>query len=75
MPDPIRVPASVRANQLELAGRRTRAKGRSSDPNALARRDLEIRQHHRTGRPAQWIAAEYGLSVSTVYEVLNGVTA
>jgi hypothetical protein len=27
------------------------------------------------GRPAQWIAAEYGLSVSTVYEVLNGVTA
>lgn len=72
MPDPIRVPADVRANARLLRERRTRAKGRGSDPRALAERDREIRLHRRAGRSVQWIAAEYELSVATVYEVLNG---
>jgi len=72
MPATIRVPVEVRANARILRDRRTRAKGRGSDPRALEQRNREIRQHHRQGRSVQWLAAEYELSVATVYEILNG---
>lgn len=69
MPDPIVVPGAVRA-----ASRRqhlTKAKGRQAGP-ALKQRDKEIRAHFKGGKGAQWIAAEYGLHVSVIYEVIHG---
>lgn len=72
MPDPIRVPAEVRANAKLLAEHRTRAKGRGAGPRALEQRAREWRQHAREGRSPQWIAAEYSVHVSTVYGVVNG---
>lgn len=75
MPDPVRVPADVRANERLLRERRTRARGSGpgrSDRAALAVRNAEIRRLDRDRRPVQWIAREYGLSVSTVYEILGG---
>jgi hypothetical protein len=72
MPDPIRVPAAVVANQRVLRGRRTAAKrSEGSSPRALVQRDREIVRLAREGRGAQWIAAEYGLSVRSVYEIVK----
>jgi hypothetical protein len=71
MPDPIRVPAQVVANAKVVRERRTRAKGRGSHPKALEQRAVEMRRHARDGRSPQWIAAEYGVSVRVVYEVVN----
>jgi hypothetical protein len=61
-------PAGLRANERLLRDRRTRARGRGQE---VGRRDKEIREHARAGRSPGWIAAEYGLSVRTVYEVVN----
>lgn len=72
MPDPIRVPAEVQANAKLLAEHRTRVKGRGAGPKALEQRAKEMRQHARDGRSPQWIAAEYGVHVSTVYTAVNG---
>lgn len=68
MPERIVVPAEVRANARLLRERRTRARGRQSGP-ALVQRDKEIRRLARQGKPAQWIAQEYGLSVASVYAI------
>lgn len=68
MPDPIRVPAGAAANLRDRANRRTKAKGKGQ---ALKVRDAEIRKLARTHGP-QWIAAEYGISVSSVYVIVNG---
>lgn len=70
MPEPVKVPAEVRANARLLRDRRTRAKGRAAGP-ALVRRDREIRRLVRQGKPAQWVAQEYGLSVSSVYAIVR----
>jgi hypothetical protein len=67
MPDPIRVPGDVRLNERELKDRRTRARGKGGP---LKVRDSEIRRLARAHGP-QWIAAEYGLSVSQVYRIVN----
>jgi hypothetical protein len=69
LPEDWTAPAGLRANEKLLRDRRTRARGRGQE---VGRRDKEIREHARAGRSPQWIAAEYGLSVRTVYEVVNG---
>jgi hypothetical protein len=71
MPDRIVVPREVARNAEIVAERRTRAKGRGSHPKALEQRAVEMRRHARDGRSPQWIAAEYGVSVRVVYEVVN----
>jgi hypothetical protein len=72
MPDRIKVPPDVRANALELEAHRRRARGRGSDPRALEQRDREIRGLVRRDVPTQWIAAEFGLSVSQVNRIAGG---
>lgn len=72
MPHELRVPPGLAANEKLLEEHRTRAKGRAVGRAALARRDKEVRAHVRKGRSAQWVAREYGLHVSTVYEIVNG---
>lgn len=69
LPEDWTAPAGLRANEKLLRDRRTRARGRGQE---VGRRDKEIREHAKAGRSPQWIAAEYGLSVRTVYEVVNG---
>jgi Helix-turn-helix domain of resolvase len=58
LPDPLRAPD-------ELVGR----------PERLSRagRDGEIRRLVRDGMGAQWIAREFGISVSSVYRVAKGI--
>lgn len=68
MPDPIRVPPDVRANAKLIVERRTTAKGRGAP---LKVRDAEIRRLAAQHRAPQWIAAEYGISVSSVYGIVN----
>lgn len=78
MPDPVKVPREVRLNARVLRERRTRARGSGacrSDRAALEQRDKEIRKLDRAGKPVQWIAAEYGVSVSAVYAILAAEAA
>lgn len=70
MPDPIRVPTDVRLNERIRRDHRTKARGKGGP---LKVRDSEIRKLARVHGP-QWIAAEYGLSVSSVYRIVNGQT-
>lgn len=76
MPDRPKVPGDVWA-----AWRRTetappsRAVGRAAGTKQLALRDKEIRKLDRDGKPRQWIAAEYGLSVASVKAIVNGRAA
>lgn len=71
LPDPIRVPAGVvRAAKLAKA-RRALAVGRGAGRMQIEKRDKEIRSLIRQGRPSQWVAAEYGLSVSTVNRICS----
>lgn len=72
MPDPIRVPGAVVANDKVRRERRTKAKGPWADPRALAQRDTEIRKLARQGRPAPWIAQEYGISPRLVWDIIRG---
>lgn len=72
MPDPIRVPAGVSANARTIAQHRTKVRGRGAGPRATDQRNKEIRRLARQRKPVQWIAAEYGLSVSTVYAIVSG---
>lgn len=74
MPDPIRVPAEVVANDRERRSWAKRAKGRGTSAQALKARDAEIRQAVRR-LPAQRVAFEYGLSVSQVNRIVNGEEA
>lgn len=72
MPATIRVPSGVIAASKNRAEQLRRIRGRGSSPQALALRDKEIRRHARAGRARQWIAGEYGLSVSQVGRIVNG---
>lgn len=72
MPDPIRVPGEIGKNAKLRRDWRTRARGRGAAP--LSVRDAEIRKLARVGKPVQWIAQEYGLSVSAVYAIGRGST-
>lgn len=72
MPDPIRVPGSVREADRNRAEQLKRIRGRGTSTRALAERDREIRRLARQGKPRPWIASEYGLSVRQVGNVVNG---
>ena len=77
-PEPIRVPAQVLANARELREWRKRVRRRRLNGDAglaVARRDAEIRMELRRGRPVQWVAREFGLSVSRVYQIRRGEAA
>lgn len=74
MPDVIVVPHAAKQALKEAKNHKTKAKGRAAGP-ALKQRDKEIRAHWKDGRGAQWIAGEYGLHVSVVYEVVHGKSA
>jgi hypothetical protein len=41
------------------------------DTKALDLRNKEIRKLHRQNKPAQWIARETGLSLRSVYEIIQ----
>jgi hypothetical protein len=71
MPDPIIVPRDVVRNAKEHATRTVHANGQVLTKLQRERRDREIRKHARDGRGPQWIAREYGLSISTVYTIVN----
>lgn len=72
MPDPIRVPSAVRANEREHKLHRERVK--HTRGLAAVSRDREIRQAIRRGLPTQRVAFEYGLSVSQVNRIVDGET-
>lgn len=72
MPDPVKVPAEVRANERERREQRKRAKGRSVDAASRERRDVEIRKLVGERKPVQWVAAEFGLSVAQVNRIAGG---
>lgn len=65
MPHKPRVPGYVRT----AAKRKTSPKGAMTNPHQLALRDNEIRRLIRRGTPRQWVAREYGLSVSQTYAI------
>lgn len=77
MPEQIKVPGSVRSAWKRLHDReaRTLAHGRGAGSGRLEKRDKEIRKLDREGKPRQWIAAEYGLSVDRVKRIVNGEVA
>lgn len=70
MPLPILVPRAVRDAWKRKQERKTLA-ARTAGPNAQAKRDKEIRRFARQQKPTQWIAAEYGLSVRRVNEIID----
>lgn len=72
LPDPLRVPAEVRANARERREWARRAKGRSTSPQALAERNRNLVRDVRRGVPKQRVAFEYGLTVSAIDRVLRG---
>lgn len=76
MPATIRVPASVKAAVKHATERegRTLANGRGAGKLLTDRRDKEIRRLVRQGRPTQWVAGEYALSVASVNRIVNGET-
>lgn len=74
MPDPIRVPGGVAKNARERADHLRKVRGRGTSPQALAQRDKEIRKLIRQQKPTQWVAAEFGLTVSQVNRIVAGET-
>jgi len=70
MPERIRVPGAVRANQKLLRDHAKALRGKRG--LAVVHRDKEIRKLVRVGRPVQWVAREYGLTVRRVYQIVNG---
>lgn len=72
MPDPIRVPATIRLNERELEKHLAVARGRGADPRSLQQRDKQIRQWARERRPYGWIQQQTGLSDRQVREIING---
>jgi hypothetical protein len=75
MPAVIRVPADVRAAEKRRAEHMRRVKGLARSNAAVLERDREIRRMIRRGRPTQWVAGEFGLSVRRVNEIVAGETA
>lgn len=74
MPDTIKVPAQVKAAVKHAANRtdRTLAVGNGAGKLLREKRDKEIRKLIRQGRPTQWVAGEYALSVASVNRIVNG---
>lgn len=74
MPPQIRVPADVQYawKQRQQRGTLTLANGRGAGKVQLDKRDKEIRKLVRQGRPTQWVAGEYALSVASVNRIVNG---
>ena len=72
MPPEIRVPVEVRKAWTDLRDRPTKAVGKGAGPDLRARRDKEIRRLDREGKPRQWIAQLYDVSVATVKRIVNG---
>lgn len=72
MPDPVRVPRDVREAEKRRREHRERLKGLGRSREAVVARDREIRRLIRRGRPTQWVAGEYGLSVSQVNRIVQG---
>jgi hypothetical protein len=66
LPDPLRAPRDDRV----LAN--AAAKGRAADPRARAQRDRQIRRLVGEGSPTQWVAREFGLTVSQVNRIVAG---
>jgi hypothetical protein len=71
MPDPIRVPADVIAND-RLRRDAAKAKGQALNDHQRKARDQQIRQWAREGRPYSWIRSQVGLSDRQVREIING---
>lgn len=75
MPAAVRVPAAVRANAAERRRHLERLKGRRLNGDAgraVEARDREIRKLIGSGRPTQWVAFEFGLSVRRVNQIVAG---
>lgn len=72
MPEPIRVSGGVVKAWRASRDRRALAVGRGAGRQALAKRDTEIRSLVKQHKPTQWVAQEYGLSVSTVNRIVAG---
>lgn len=72
MPVLIRVPRDVREAAKQQRLQRERLKGLARSRDALVARDRDIRRLIRRGRPTQWVAGEYGLSVSQVNRIVAG---
>lgn len=71
MPDPIRVPNGLARNAKERAAALKAVRG-SRSSQALEVRDAEIRKMIRKGRPTQWVAQQFGLSVRRVNAIVQG---
>lgn len=69
MPDPIVVPREVIRNGEE---RQKALKGSALNGLSRERRDKQIRQWDRAGKPRQWIAQQSGLSDRQLREIING---
>lgn len=69
MPDPIVVPRDVTRNAEE---RQRALKGAALNGLSRERRDKQIRQWDRQGKPRQWIAQQSGLSDRQLREIING---
>lgn len=72
MPAVIRVPGDVRKAARAAEDHLRKVKGLGASKQALAARDKEIRRLVRQGRPRQWVAREFGLSVSQVNRLVTG---
>lgn len=69
MPEPIRVSGAVVRAWKAARERRALAVGRGAGRVAIERRDKDIRSLVRQGKPAQWVAAEFGLTVARVNQI------
>lgn len=69
MPTPIRVPRDVVRNARE---RQQVLKGNALNGLSRERRDKQIRQWDRQGKPRQWIGQQTGLSDRQLREIING---
>lgn len=73
MPEQIRVSGEVVKAWKASRDRRALAVGRGAGKVARGKRDAEVKRLVlREHRPSQWVAAEYGLSVSTVNRIVAG---
>lgn len=70
LPDTLRVPGWARSADRNAREHRLRVRGTRG--KSAKQRDKEIRSLIRHGKPTQWVASEYGLSVSRVNRIYNG---
>jgi hypothetical protein len=69
LPDPIRLPAEVRAQVDHRAASLTRAKGKTADKYAQRRRDDEIRKLHQRGASLDDLARRFDLDKSRISRI------